>query len=395
MTRRTRIVLTLATASFVALVFFGLRGEARLVELAEVRDAPLTVTTQEEGKTRLRDRFLLSAPVAGNLRRVVLEQGDAVRAGQVLAELEPGTAALLDPASRARLAAELEAAGEMEQAGTARVAAADAGRRIAERERDRLAGMQGSGAVSPAQLDAAQARLEQAVAELEAARSEQRAAGRRSQALRALLQTQGESGGRTLLPLVAPLDGVLVRRLVESATPVAAGQPLLEIGDPAALEVEVEALSTEAVKLRPGMAARIVRWGGDDALEGRVARVEPGGFTKVSALGVEEQRVRVIVEIVSPRERWLALGDGYRVEVEFVLWQGERVRQVPSSALFRHEGGWAVFVEDGGRARRVAVGIGARGGLVTEVRSGLEIGQRVVSHPDDRIDEGVRLRARD
>lgn len=395
MTRRTRIAFIAATVAFAALIAFGLRGEARLVELAEVRAAPLTVTTQEEGKTRLRDRFLISAPVAGNLRRVALEQGDPVRAGQVLAELEPGTAALLDPASRARLLAEREAADEMVAAAAARIGAVDAARRLALLERDRLAGMKSSGAVSPAQLDAAQARLEQADAEQTAARAEREAAQRRAQALRALLDSQGESGGRTLLPLAAPLDGVLVRRLVESATPVAAGQPLLEIGDPAALEIEVEALSTEAVRLRPGMAARIVRWGGDETLEGRVARIEPGGFTKVSALGVEEQRVRVIVELVSPRERWLALGDGYRVEVEFVLWQGERVRQVPSSALFRHEGGWAVFVDDGGRARRVAVGIGARGGLATEVTSGLEDGQRVVAHPDDRIDEGVRLRARD
>jgi HlyD family secretion protein len=376
------------------LVAFGLRGEARLVELAEVHTGPLTVTTQEEGKTRLRDRFLLSAPVAGTVRRVAFEQGDAVRSGQVLAEIEPSTAALLDPASRARLQAEAEAAADMSRAARSRVVATEAARRLARNERDRLFGMPKQQVVSQAQRDAAQARLEQADAEHDAAAAELEASRRRMQAVGALLREEGASGGHALLPLHAPIDGVLIRRHVESAAPVIPGQPLLELGDPAALEVEVEALSTEAVKLRPGMAARIVRWGGEEALEGRVARVEPGGFTKISALGVEEQRVRVIVEILTPRERWTALGDGYRVEVEFVLWQGEQVLQVPSSALFRHAGGWAVFVEEGGRARRVAVEIGARGGLATEVKRGLRGGQRVVSHPDDRIGEGVRLQDR-
>jgi HlyD family secretion protein len=395
MTRRTRLVLLAAAVVFAALVVLGLRGEARLVELAEVHAGPLTVTTQEEGKTRLRDRYLLSAPVAGTLRRVAFEQGDAVRSGQVLAEIEPSTAALLDPASRARLQAEAEAAADMSRAAQSRLAATEAALRLARSERDRLFGMPKQQVVSQAQRDAAQARLEQAQAEYDAAHSELEASRRRAQAVRALLSEEGTSGGRALLPLHAPIDGVLIRRHVESSAPVAPGQPLLELGDPAALEIEVEALSTEAVKLRPGMAARIVRWGGEDALEGRVLRVEPGGFTKISALGVEEQRVRVIVEISTPRERWTSLGDGYRVEVEFVLWQGEQVLQVPSSALFRHAGGWAVFAVDDGRARRVAVEIGARGGLATEVKGGLRAGQRVVSHPDDRIAEGVRLRARD
>lgn len=395
MTRRTRLALLVATVAFAALVAFGLRGEARLVDLAQVHAGPLTVTTQEEGKTRLRDRYLLSAPVGGTLRRVAFEQGDAVRAGQVLAEIEPSTAALLDPASRARLQAEAEAAADMSRAAQSRVAATEAALRLARNERDRLFGMPKQQVVSQAQRDAAQARLEQAEAEHDAAAAELEASRRRRQAVHALLREQGASGGRTPLPLPAPIDGVLIRRHVESAAPVMTGQPLLELGDPAALEVEVEALSTEAVKLRPGMAARIVRWGGEEPLEGRVARVEPGGFTKISALGVEEQRVRVIVEILTPRERWAALGDGYRVEVEFVLWQGEQVLQVPSSALFRHAGGWAVFVEEGGRAQRVVVEIGARGGLATEVKRGLRGGQRVVSHPDDRIAEGVRLRRRD
>lgn len=172
---------------------------------------------------------------------------------------------------------------------------------------------------------------------------------------------------------------------------VGAAQPLLELGDPADIELEVEALSTDAVRLEPGMSARVLRWGGSDALEATVARIEPGGFTKVSALGVEEQRVRVILDFTSPRERWADLGDAYRVEVEFVLWRGESVLQVPSSALFREDGRWHVYRDDAGRARRTPVEIGARAALATQVTNGLRAGQRVVAHPNDKIADGVRL----
>jgi HlyD family secretion protein len=395
MTRRTRLVFVVAALVLAGLVAVGLRGEARLVDLVEVRAAPLTVTSQEEGKTRLRDRFVLSAPIVGVVRRVLLEQGDVVQAGQVVAEIEPSVAALLDPATRLRLQGEVDTARQLVLAAKARVDATAAAQRLAQQEEVRLNAMPAESAVSRAQLDAARARREQAGAEHAAARAEEAASEQRLRAAQAVLEAQGEAQPGRLLALAAPVDGMLIRRHVESAAPVAPGQPLLEFGDPAALEVEVEALSTEAVKLRPGMPARILRWGGDEVLEGRVARVEPGGYTKISALGVEEQRVRVIVELLTPRERWSSLGDGYRVEVEFVLWHGDRVLQVPSSALFRVAGQWSVFVEESGRARRVPVEIGARATLATEIRGGLEAGQRVVSHPDDRIAEGVRLRGRE
>jgi HlyD family secretion protein len=395
MTRRTRLVFVVAALVLAGLVAVGLRGEARLVDLVEVRAAPLTVTSQEEGKTRLRDRFVLSAPIVGVVRRVLLEQGDVVRAGQVVAEIEPSVAALLDPATRLRLQGEVDTARQLVLAAKARVGATAAAQRLAQQEEVRLNAMPAGSAVSRAQLDAARARREQAGAEHAAAQAEEAASAQRLRAAQAVLEAQGEAQPGRLLALAAPVDGMLIRRHVESAAPVTPGQPLLEFGDPAALEVEVEALSTEAVKLRPGMPARILRWGGDEVLEGRVARVEPGGYTKISALGVEEQRVRVIVELLTPRERWSSLGDGYRVEVEFVLWHGDRVLQVPSSALFRVAGQWSVFVEESGRAHRVPVEIGARGTLASEIRRGLEAGQRVVSHPDDRIAEGVRLRGRE
>jgi len=193
--------------------------------------------------------------------------------------------------------------------------------------------------------------------------------------------------------LHAPIDGVVEHRYKESAVPVTAGEALLEFGDPHDINIEVDTLSQDAVKLAPAMAARIMRWGGDAPLDARVTRIEPGAFTKISALGVEEQRTRVRLDFVSPYERWSRLGDGYRVEVEFVLWQGENVLQVPGGALFRDNGKWYAYRVDDGRAHKVEVAIGRRAATAIEIRSGLKSGDKVVAHPDDRIADGVRVAA--
>jgi HlyD family secretion protein len=192
----------------------------------------------------------------------------------------------------------------------------------------------------------------------------------------------------------APVAGRVLKLLHESEGAVAAGQPLLEIGNPETLEVEVEVLSTHAVKIAPGSKVMLDRWGGEGSLQGVVRVVEPSGFTKISALGVEEQRVRVIVDFSSPRDVWQRLGDGYRVEARFVLWEGADVLQLPTSALFRHGEGWAVFALDGRRARLTPVEIGRRAGLATQLLSGLAAGAQVVSHPDDTIRDGARVKPR-
>ena len=371
---------------------FGFRSPARVVDVREVVRGPLAVSFQEEGRTRLKDRFVVAAPVAGTLRRVVLREGDAVRAGQVVAEIDPASAALLDPASRTRLRGEADAATAAVRAAQGRVAAAASAERQARREYERLQGMQASGAVSPNQMDAAAATAARTAAELAAARADEEGARQRGLAARAALGEEGRAGGGAPLLLLAPIDGLVVRRYLESAVPVAAGSPVLELGDPRAIEVEVEALSTDAVRLRAGQSARVLRWGGEGALVARVQRVEPGGYTKVSALGVEEQRVRVILDFDEPAERRAALGDGYRVEVEFVAWQADDVLQVPAPALFRLDGRWHVFVVDRGRARIRAVEIGERGAEAAQVLSGLAAGERVVAYPDERVREGVRLR---
>jgi HlyD family secretion protein len=201
-------------------------------------------------------------------------------------------------------------------------------------------------------------------------------------------------GAADELQVRAPVAARVLRLQHESEGPVAAGQPLLEIGNPASLEAEVEVLSTEAVKIATGSKVILDRWGGDQVIEGAVRVVEPGGFTKISALGVEEQRVRVIVDFTSPREAWARLGDGYRVEARFVLWEGDDVLQLPASALFRHGDGWAVFALEGGRARLTPVRIGQRAGLATQVLSGINAGSRVAAHPDESIRDGVRVKPR-
>jgi HlyD family secretion protein len=196
---------------------------------------------------------------------------------------------------------------------------------------------------------------------------------------------------KDIVKLRAPVASRVLAIHHESEGVVVTGEDLLEIGDPAALEVAVDVLSADAVRIRPGGAVELQRWGGEQPLDGVVRIVEPSGFTKISALGVEEQRVWVIADIISPRELWQQLGDGYRVEAHFILWEGEDVLQLPASALFRHADGWAVFAIRDGRARRVAVQIGHSNGLVTEVLSGITAGEIVIVHPDDRIEDGVRV----
>ena len=369
-TRAHWITAAIAIAVLAGLALL-LRPHAIRAELATVVAGPLAVTFEEEGRTRLRDRYVVAAPAAGYVRRIELEQGDTVTAGQVVAELEASPAVLLDPANRSRIEAEVAAAESAQRAARDRAVSARAGASLAKREFERLDAMKSGSAVSASALDAAREAMRRAEADRAAAESEAAAAAQRATATRSLIAREGERREDVTLPLRSPVAGVVIRRAQESAMPVAAGQALLEVGDPAAIEIEVEALSTDAVKLRPNGAARIVRWGG-----------EP-----------HDVRVKVILAIDSPREQWLTLGDGYRVEVEFTLAREAQVLQVPSGAVFRHQGRWAVFVEDGGRARLREVEIGPRAGLVTAIAKGLRAGERVVAFPDDQISDGARLSA--
>ncbi|MFZ1363549.1 MAG: efflux RND transporter periplasmic adaptor subunit, partial [Brachymonas denitrificans] len=249
-----------------------------------------------------------------------------------------------------------------------------------------------TGGIAQAELDLMRSRAVTAGADVASARADERVASERLSAARAVLAEEGRASSSKTQEVAAPVDGVVLRRMVESAAPVPVGQPLMEVGDAAALEIESDVLSTDAVRLAPGMGARILRWGGEGVLQATVKRVEPGGFTKVSALGVEEQRTRVVLDFASPHAQWERLGDGYRVEVQFLVQRKDNLLQVPASALFRAGEGWAVYRIGQGKARRTLVKLGLRSATVAEVLEGLKEGDQVIVQPDDRIREGTRIR---
>lgn len=375
------------------LAWLALREPVQMASVAPVTRGPLEQSFTEEGKTRIRERYVIAAPLAGVVRRITLQPGDAVQAQQVVAEIDPAGAALLDPRARNQALADVATAESALGAARQRVAALTTTESIAQGELRRLQQLREQGMATASQIDQARAQVATTGAELSTARADEQIAARRLQVARAALTEEGAAGRGRVLPVRSPVAGRVLRRVVESATPVTQGQPLMEIGDPALLEIEVEVLSTDAVRLAPGQKARVLRWGGDGVLDATVARVEPGGFTKVSALGVEEQRTRVILGFTSPREQWAALGDAYRVEVAFILKQERDVLQVPGGALFRSGDGWAVYAVEDGVARRTGVKVGVRSATAAQVLDGLKADQRVIVQPDDRIKDGTRIHA--
>jgi len=363
--------------------------------MAAVR-GPLTVTVEEEGKTRVIDRYVVSAPVAGFARRVELDVGDAVARGDKLLTLEPLRSDVLDPRSRAEAEARVQAARAALLAAEQNATAAQADSDYADTELRRKEKLRADGTVSEEELDRARVQARTATARLRSAQFAVDVARHElDEAKTALEYSAAEPGSAPeMVAVTSPVDGRVLAVLRESEGVVTAGQPLVEVGDPGNLEVEVDVLSIDAVKISPGTRVRFLRWGGEDTLDGIVRVVEPTGFTKISALGVEEQRVLVICDITSPREEWQRLGDGYRVEASFILWHGDDVLQVPSSAVFRRGDGWAVFIVDGDTVSLRGVEPGRRTGLEVEVRNGLREGEEVVIHPTDEVADGVRIRRR-
>lgn len=396
MPRQRLVGLLVVAALVVAALAWGFWPRAVPVETADVARRPLAVTVEEEARTRIKERYVLYAPVAGFLRRVEVEAGDRAPKDAVLALLDPTPPAVLDPRSRAEAEARVAAArAELgrREAG-ARQAAAES--ELAATESRRIEDLFDRGLASRREFDQAQAnrRAREAAkraadAAVEVGRYELAAAEA------ALRYTAAGDTGQPIgtVALRSPVEGRVLKIHRESAGVVAAGQPLLEVGDPGDLEIEAEILSHHAVRIAPGSRVLLERWGGESALEGLVRTVEPAGFTKISALGVEEQRVRVIADLVSPPATWRRLGDGYRVEATFVLWERTDALSVPASAVFRRDGGHAVFVVEDGRARVRPVVVGHTSGLLTEVVAGLEAGETVVVHPGASVADGVRVRS--
>ena len=394
---RAKIGMLAVTALLVAGLAYGFLSRTLPVDVAQVETAPLTVTVEEEGKTRVQERYLVSAPVAGYARRIDLKAGDAVAAGQVLAVIEPARSGALDPRTEAQAQAQVRVAQAALAVAQENARAATATAELAQQERVRTESLRQSNFVSPQALDSARSAESRARAMQQAAAYSIKVAQYELDMARAAVASTARlqaGGSAEPIQVRAPVVARVLRLIHESEGPVAAGQPLLEVGNPQSLEVEAEVLSTHAVKIVPGTPVMLDRWGGEGTLQGSVRVVEPSGFTKISALGVEEQRVRVIIDLTSPRGVWQRLGDGFRVEARFVLWQGKDVLQLPTSALFRQGSGWAVFVLKGGRATLTPVEIGQRAGLWTQVLSGLEVGTQVITHPDDRLSDGVRVKPR-
>ena len=397
--RKTFMILA-AALLLGGITWLAMRSPTQLASIGTVTRGPLEVVLQEEGKTRIKQRYVITAPVAGTVRRIALQPGDAVQAGQTLAEIDAAASSLLDPRARSQAQADVRSAQAQLEAARKRSSAAQASQRLAQADWQRAHSLHPSGAISKQELDQARTRHDAAQAEWGVARADEQAASARLAAARALLQEEGRAAEGTdntgkVLSVTAPAAGRILKRPIESSMPVAMGQTLMEVGDPSQLEIEVEVLSGDAVRLAASMPARISRWGGEGALQAKVARVEPGGFTKVSALGVEEQRTRVILDLESPQQQWAALGDGYRVEVEFIVQRADDVLQVPANALFRLGDGWAAYRLVNGKAQRTPVQIGMRSALAAEVKSGLEQDQSVIIQPDERIGDGTRIQTSD
>jgi len=394
MVTRKHFLVTGLILVIVALVALSFRPQPVVVTTAPVTRGPLQVTVEEEGRTRVRDRYQISAPVSGYAPRLALEVGNPVEAGQVLLRLRPVPPPVLDARSRAEAEARLAQAQAALDAEQSQLGAAEASHKLAQREYRRILTLFQDDRVSRSELDQVETEAERAAAALHSARYRvdmYRQALRAAQAVLYYSAADQQANAPEEIPIRAPIAGRVLQIHQKSEAIVTSGQPLLTIGDPNALEVAVDLLSADAVRIRPETRVLFERWGGDEPLEGRVRVIEPTGFTKISALGVEEQRVWVIVDIVSPRERWAQLGDGYRVEASFILWEAEAVLQVPTSALFRHGDGWAVFVVEDGRARRRTVEIGQRSGLTAQIVAGLSETEVVITHPSDTVEEGTRV----
>jgi HlyD family secretion protein len=364
------------------------------VETATIARGPLVVTIDEDGRTRVRDRFVVTAPVSGEVRRIELRPGDRVKKGTRLAVIRPAAPTPLDARSRA----EAEAAMRSSESALGRVTAdrarAAAALEFARRQLKRVETLATGGAVAREEVDQRDTDVRAAEEVSHAAEYAVAQAQHDAEVARARLAPTGPEGAQRDWVITAPVDGVVLTQYHESEGVVPAGERLLEIGDPSRLEIVADLLSTDAVKISAGSAVLIEQWGGPSTLHGRVRRIEPAGYTKVSALGVEEQRVNVVIDFDLPSGTAATLGDNFRVEVRVIVWQADAVLTVSPGSLFRQGNEWALFVLEGGRAHARTVVIGARSGTAAQVLSGVDDGAAVVVYPPDTLHDDSRVTVR-
>jgi HlyD family secretion protein len=382
-----RVLLIVGALAIVLAIVRALLPDAVAVDTVLATRGPLEVEVREDGQTRVRDRYVIAAPLTGELERITIEAGTSVEAGTVVARILPPHPALLDDRTRNETQARLAIARARERQAATAVARAREAKALAVIEAKRMHAMYVGGAVSSAQSERTETAAKLAGEDLAAAEHQRAAVGSEVLALRAVLEPR--DAATRPYDVTAPTRGRVLRVLRESAGPIATGVPLLELGDPSSLEVVVDVLSRDAEQIRPGMTVDL-KTAASQPIRGFVTLVEPSAFTRVSALGVEEQRVNVIVCF----EAGESIGDAFRVEARIVLWRGEDVLRVPASALFRERGRWAVYVVSEGRAHVRPVEVGHRGRVDVEITRGLQAGDRVIVHPSDQIEDTTRVAAR-
>lgn len=391
-----RIMAVLAVLAVVGGLVYALRPQPVGVDLAALERGPMEVTVDEEGIARIRDVFRVSAPITGRVERLSLEVGDAVKAGEtIVASIHPVAPSLLDVRTRRELQAAVDAANAAVALAAAQIESAESNVRLMRADLERAKALASRSTISvsafekaTADLEAAEAHVKEMQAALALRRSELASAEAR------LMQPEAGVTSDQSVEVLAPADGAVLALLSESEQVVLAGGGLLEIGDPANLEIVVHLLSSDSVAIPPGAVARIDGWGGP-VLSARLRRVDPSAYTKVSALGIEEQRVDAVLDIVEPRVAWARLGHDFRVMVHIPTWRSEDALRLPLGALFRRGDGWYVFKVVDGRAVLAPVTVGHRNTHVAEVVEGLAEGDRVVLHPSDRVVDGVAVAPRE
>jgi len=390
-----RGLIALAVLAVVGLIVVAWIPNPVEVEVATVTRGPLVVTVNEDGRTRVKDRYLVSAPITGNLARLDLEAGDTIEEGQILARLVPLPPPLLDSRTRAEAKARVDSAVAARRQAQAAVNRARFQRDFAKQESERALAVVKQGGLARSDADRAVSTYHGSEEDLRSAEFGGRVAEHQlTLAQTALMQLTGKAEEGEQLDIISPVAGQILKVFQESEGVAPGGTAIVEVGDPAALEVVVDVLSQDATRIPAGAKTTIERWGGKNSLLGHVRVVEPSAFTKLSALGVEEQRVNVIIDMDDDRELWSNLGDGYRVEARISVWEGEDVLKVPASAVFRSDEAWATFVVEEGTAVVRTVELGETNGLETEVLSGLEEGDAVIAYPSDSVRDGVSVKAR-
>lgn len=378
-----------------SLVVWGLKPKPIEIETGVVARGPLTVRVSEEAKTRIRNRYVVAAPVAGTMRRVPLKPGDAVKAGEtLLTTIEPMATPLLDPRSRLQAEAMVSMKEAARKQAAQALEAQHSALKMAEADRDRIRAVQRAGTVSETDRDRAEGDASIKAAEVRASEFALQVLDFEIAQARAALERPATTTTGNLVEVKSPVSGLVLKVMQESETVISPGQAILEVGDPADLEIEAEILSRDAVTIQPGDSVSIEQWGGGAPLNGRVRRVEPAGFTKISALGVEEQRVIVLSDLIAPPAEAKSLGDRYRVEVRVAVWHSDDVPLIPSGALFREGNAWKTYLYQDGTAKLVTIEAGHSDGRLTEILSGLSPGDEVLLHPPDSVKAGSSVRKR-